>query len=46
MHTAADAAMRNYKIIVYKECVGSASKEANDWAIKHMENILLEVQVK
>lgn len=46
MHTATDAAMRNYKVIVLENCIGSASNEAHDWAIKHMENILLEVEIK
>ena len=46
MHTAADAAMRNYKVIVPEDCVKSVTKEAHDWAIKHMKDILLEVEVK
>ena len=46
MHTAADAAMRNYKVIVPEDCVKSVTKEAHDWAIKHIKDILLEVEVK
>lgn len=46
MHTAADAAMRNYKVVVPEDCVKSVTKEAHDWAIKHMKDILLEVEVK
>lgn len=46
MHTAADAAMRNYKVIVPEDCVKSITKEAHDWAIRHMKDILLEVEVR
>lgn len=46
MHTASDAAMRNYRVIVPEDCVKSVAKEAHDWAIKHMKDILLEVEVR
>ncbi|MEE8401424.1 MAG: isochorismatase family cysteine hydrolase, partial [Candidatus Hydrothermarchaeaceae archaeon] len=46
MHTASDASMRNYRVIVPEDCVKSVSKEAHDWAIKHMKDILLEVEVR
>jgi nicotinamidase-related amidase len=45
MHTATDAAMRNYKIIVPENCVASSTEENHKWAIKHMKEILLEVEV-
>lgn len=46
MHTATDAAMRNYKVIVPENCVKSTTKEAHDWAIRHMKEVLLEVEVR
>jgi nicotinamidase-related amidase len=46
MHTAVDAAMRDYKVVIPEDCVASSSREAHEWAIKHMKNILLEVEIK
>jgi len=40
MHTAADAAMRGYKVRVLKDCVASSSRETHEWALKHMKSIL------
>jgi nicotinamidase-related amidase len=40
MHTAADAAMRGYRVRVLKDCVASSSRETHEWALKHMKDIL------
>jgi nicotinamidase-related amidase len=41
LYTAADGVMRDYKVVVLKDCVGSTSTHAHEWAIKHMKDILL-----
>ncbi len=40
MHTAADTAMRGYRVRVLKDCVASSSKENHEWALRHMRDIL------
>ncbi len=39
MDTAADAFFRNFKIIVYKDCVGDFDEEMHRFALKRMERI-------
>jgi nicotinamidase-related amidase len=46
MHTAVDAAMRDYRVTVLKDCVKSATEEAHRWALKHMEDIIMEVEIE
>jgi nicotinamidase-related amidase len=40
LHTAADAAMRGYRVRVLKDCVASSTKENHEWALKHMQEVL------
>lgn len=40
LHTAADAAMRGYKVKVLKDCVASSTQEKHEWALKHMREVL------
>ena len=40
LHTAADAVMRDYRVIVCKECVKSVDEETNKWALKHLKEVL------
>lgn len=46
MHTAVDADMRDYKVVVPRNCVGSVTHEAHEWALKHMEDIILNVKIE
>lgn len=46
MHTAVDAAMRNYKVTVLKDCTASVSDERHDWALQHMRDVVIEAEVK
>ncbi|NOZ76324.1 MAG: cysteine hydrolase [Euryarchaeota archaeon] len=46
MHTAVDAAMRDYRVTVLEDCVKSASEEAHRWALKHMKDIIMEVEIE
>lgn len=40
LHTAADAAMRGYKVRVLKDCVASSTEENHEWALRHMQEVL------
>lgn len=40
LHTAADSAMRGYKVRVLKDCVASSSDENHEWALRHMREVL------
>jgi nicotinamidase/pyrazinamidase len=40
MHTVADARNRNYAVEVPVDCVASFDIEANQWALRHMSDIL------
>ena len=40
LHTAADAAMRGYKVRVLKGCVASSTEENHEWALRHMREVL------
>jgi nicotinamidase-related amidase len=40
LFTAQDAFMRDFHLCIPRDCVASRSKEANDWALAHMETIL------
>jgi nicotinamidase-related amidase len=40
LHTAADAAMRGYKVRVLRDCVTSSTKDAHEWALRHMKQVL------
>jgi len=40
LHTAADAAMRGYRVRVLKGCTASSAKENHEWALKHMREVL------
>jgi nicotinamidase-related amidase len=46
MHTAVDAAMRDYRVTVLRDCVKSATDEAHRWALKHMNDIIMEVEIE
>jgi len=40
LHTAADAAMRDLKIVVLKECTMALDNNRHEWALKHIEEVL------
>ncbi|OKY78718.1 MAG: Nicotinamidase-like protein [Candidatus Methanohalarchaeum thermophilum] len=40
LHTAAGARMRNYDVIVPKECVAALDKESHNFALNHIEEVL------
>lgn len=40
LHTAADAAMRGYKVRVLRDCVASSTRDAHEWALRHMREVL------
>ncbi len=46
MHTAVDAAMRNYKVVVLKDATASVSDERHEWALQHMRDVVIEAEIK
>ncbi len=46
MHTAVDAAMRNYNVVVLKDCTGSVSRERHEWALQHMRDVVIEAKIE
>ena len=40
LHTAADAAMHGYNVIVYKDAVATVDEETQRFALKHMKTVL------
>ncbi len=46
MHTAVDAAMRNYNVIVLKDCTASVSNERHEWALQHMRDVVIEAKIE
>lgn len=40
LHTAADARNRDFQVEVFESTVASFDKEAHNWALNHMKNIL------
>jgi nicotinamidase-related amidase len=45
MHTAVDAAMRNYGVKVLKDCTASVSDERHEWALQHIRDVVMEAEV-
>lgn len=45
LYTACDAVMRNYKVVVYSDCVASVSSEDHHFALRQMRNFL-KINVK
>ncbi len=46
LHTATDAAMRNYKVVVLKDCVASVNEERHEWALRHMQDVVIEAEIR
>ncbi|MEE8167860.1 MAG: isochorismatase family cysteine hydrolase [Candidatus Hydrothermarchaeales archaeon] len=46
LHTATDAAMRNYKVVVLKDCVASVNEERHECALMHMQDVLIEAEIR
>ncbi len=40
LHTAADASMRNFKVVVPKECVATVDDKTQEWALRHISEVL------
>jgi len=40
LHTAADAAMRGFRVVVCRECVATVDEATQEWALKHMREVL------
>lgn len=40
LHTAADASMRNFKVVVPKDCVATVDEPTQEWALRHISEIL------
>ncbi len=40
LHTAADATMRGFKVIVPENCVATVDEEKQKWALRHIKEVL------
>jgi nicotinamidase-related amidase len=40
LHTAADAAMRGFRVVVPRDCVAAIDEQAERWALMHMAEVL------
>ncbi|GBE54107.1 MAG TPA: cysteine hydrolase [Euryarchaeota archaeon] len=40
LHTAADAAMRGFKVIVPENCVATVDEEKQKWVLRHIKEVL------
>ncbi len=45
LHTAVDAAMRNYNVTVLKDCTASVSKDRHEWALGHIRDVVIEAEI-
>lgn len=45
LYTAAEATMRGYNVVVYRDCVTSISSEDHSFALNQMENVL-KIKIK
>jgi len=40
LHTASDAAMRGFRVIIPESCVATVDEETQKWALKHIKEVL------
>jgi nicotinamidase-related amidase len=46
LHSAVDAAMRDYRVVVLEKCTRSATEERHRWALDHIRTVVMEAEVR